>query len=218
VSLEVLVAQETQVRETITLNPWLSFITGFDIYMVLAFVPGTGGKAIVWGWLFGFWLAMITVSVGLTIAAMGIFMFSRYLFQEIIERRYAGFLAFTNNHLEKEGAFYLLTLRMAHAPYSIVNPVSAASRVRIWTLFWTTVIGLLPANAIWVYVGVSLPSLKELATRGPESLITPPLITALVLCASLPILVRWLISRFGMPATDHKIHHATNHKARESKP
>ena len=165
VSLEELADQESRFRAYISLKPWRSFFVGFGIYLGLALVPGTGGKAIVYGWLFGFWQAVTIVSVGLTLAAMVTFSLSRYLFRESIERRYSSFLSLMNKHLEKEGAFYLLTLRMAHAPYSIVNPVSGASRVRTWTFFWTTAVGLIPANAIWVYVGISLPSLGELAEQ-----------------------------------------------------
>ncbi|MEX2468184.1 MAG: VTT domain-containing protein [Pseudohongiellaceae bacterium] len=201
VSLDEIVIQEGQIREIIAQNPWSSFLSGFAVYLLLAFVPGTGGKAVVWGWLFGFWPALITVSIGLAIAAMAIFLLSRYLFQAAIERRYGGFLVLMNRHLEKEGAFYLLTLRMAHAPFSIVNPVSGASRVRAWTFFWTTVVGLMPANIIWIYVGIRLPSLQELAATGPESLIDLPLILALIGCGVLPLLVRWLIRHFGLPGT-----------------
>lgn len=210
-SLEELVNQENRIRAYIALNPWLSFIIGFGIYTGLALVPATGGKAIVYGWLFGFWQAVAIVTVGLTIAAMAIFSLCRYLFQESIERRYTNFLSLMNKHLEKEGAFYLLTLRMAHVPYSIVNPVSGASRVRTWTFFWTTVVGLLPANAIWVYVGMRLPSLRELAESGPNAFIDMPLILALVACATLPILIRWLVSHFGIPATETQVHDATIH-------
>ena len=152
---------------------------------------------IVYGWLFGFWQALIIVTVGLTIAAMAIFALSRYLFRAIIERRYTAFVALMNANIEKEGAFYLLTLRMIHAPFSIVNPVSGASRVSSWIFFWTTVVGLLPANAIWVYVGLSLPSLRELATQGAGAFIDTPLILALVGCGALPIVTRWLLGRFG---------------------
>ena len=208
-SLEQLVNQESRIRAYIALNPWRSFVFGFGIYTGLALVPATGGKAIVYGWLFGFWQGIMIVSVGLTIAAMAIFSLCRYLFQDSIERRYTNFLALMNKHLEKEGAFYLLTLRMAHAPYSIVNPVSGASRVRTWTFFWTTVVGLLPANAIWVYVGIRLPSLRELAESGPNAFIDMPLILALVGCATLPILIRWLVSHFGIPATETQVHDAT---------
>jgi uncharacterized membrane protein YdjX (TVP38/TMEM64 family) len=212
VSLEELADQERRFRAYISLNPWHSFFVGFGIYTGLALVPGTGGKGIVYGWLFGFWQAVTIVSVGLTLAAMVIFSLSRYLFRESIERRYPNFLSLMNKHLEKEGAFYLLTLRMAHAPYSIVNPVSGASRVRTWTFIWTTMVGLLPANAIWVYVGISLPSLGELAERGASSLINLPLITALVVCSTLPLLIRWFISHFGIPATENQVHDATIHE------
>lgn len=211
-SLDLLVEQELRVRQAIADNPLQSFFIGFGLYFILSLVPGTGGKGVVYGWLFGFWQGVTIVTVGLTIAAMIIFYLSRYLFQEAIERRHTRFLALMNKHLEKEGAFYLLTLRMAHAPYSIVNPVSGASRVRSWTFFWTTAVGLLPANMIWVYVGLRLPSLDELATMGPGAFIDLPLIAALVGCALLPPLVRLFISRFGIPGNDIHVHDATIHE------
>lgn len=195
-SLEDLALQEDRFRSAIAQNPLQSFLIGFVVYMVLALVPGTGGKAIVYSWLFGFWQAMLIVTVGLSIAAMLIFTLSRYLFQATIERRYTGFVKTMNAHIEKEGAFYLLTLRMMHAPFSIVNPVSGASRVSSWTFFWTTVVGLVPANAIWAYVGLRLPSLRELAIQGSSAFIDPPLIAALIACGAFPILIRWLFKHF----------------------
>jgi uncharacterized membrane protein YdjX (TVP38/TMEM64 family) len=217
ISLEDLAQQESRIRAYITANPWRSFVIGFGIYAGLALVPGTGGKAIVYGWLFGFWQAVIIVTVGLTLGGMAIFTLSRYLFQESIERRYTDFVSLMNRHLEKEGAYYLLALRMAHVPYSIVNPVSGASRVGSWTFCWTTALGLLPANAIWSYVGVRLPSLRELASSGPGSLIDPPLIATLVVCAALPHLVRWLISRFGIPAPESHDNDTARHESRADK-
>lgn len=196
-SLEDLALQEDRFRAAIAQDPVQSFLIGFFVYTLLALVPGTGGKAIIYSWLFGFWQAMLIVTVGLSIAAMMIFMLSRYLFQATIERRYTSFVETMNAHIEKEGAFYLLTLRMMHAPFSIVNPVSGASRVPSWTFFWTTVVGLVPANAIWAYVGLRLPSLRELALHGSSAFIDAPLIVALVACGAFPILVRWLFKHFG---------------------
>ncbi|HSG15223.1 MAG TPA: VTT domain-containing protein, partial [Anaerolineae bacterium] len=123
-----------------------------------------------------------------------------------IERRFIRFVALMNKHLEAEGAYYLLALRMAHVPYSIVNPVSGASRIRAWTFLWTTAAGLLPANAIWVYVGVRLPSLSDLASNGAGSFIDLPLLLAMIGCAALPHVVRWFISRFGIPTDDRQNH------------
>ena len=197
-SLEDLALQEDRFRSAIAQNPLQSFLIGFVVYTVIALVPGTGGKAIVFSWLFGFWQAMLIVTVGLTIAAMLIFTLSRYLFQATIERRYTSFVTTMNAHIEKEGAFYLLTLRMMHAPFSIVNPVSGASRVHSWTFFWTTLVGLVPANAIWAYVGLRLPSLRELAIQGTSAFIDLPLIAALIACGAFPIIVRWLFNHFGV--------------------
>lgn len=217
VSIEELAEEESRLRGYISLNPWHSFIAGFGIYFGLSLVPGTGGKGIVYGWLFGFWQAVTIVTVGLTLAAMTIFSLSRYLFRESIERRYANPVALMNKHLELEGAFYLLALRMAHAPYSIVNPISGASRVRIWTFCWTTAIGMLPVNAIWVYVGVRLPSLRELASSGPGAFIDLPLILAMVGCAALAPLIRWLLGHFGILAFKTRNHEANNHESQPKK-
>ncbi|MGR9092732.1 MAG: TVP38/TMEM64 family protein [Gammaproteobacteria bacterium] len=200
VSLSELAMHEDRIRVAIAMRPLRSFMLGLAVYITLSLIPGIGGKAIVFGWLFGFWRAVIIVIVSLTCSAMVIFSLSRYLFRDRIERRYTGMLSLMNRHIEKEGAFYLLTLRMAHAPYSIVNPVSGASRVPMWTFVWTTAIGLLPGTAVWAYVGVRLPSLRDLANSGPGSLLDPLLITALVASAMLPLFFRGLVRRFGIPA------------------
>ena len=200
ISLRELAEQESRIRAYILLYPWHSVFVGLGLYTALALVPGTAGKAIVYGWLFGFWQAVAIASIGLTAAAMAIFFLSRYLFQEGIERRYTAVVAVMNEHLKKEGAYYLLALRMAHAPYSIVNPISGASRIRAWTFFWTTAAGMLPVNTIWVYAGGRLPSLHELESNGPGLLVDLPLMLAVVACAVLPHLIRWLISRYGIPS------------------
>jgi uncharacterized membrane protein YdjX (TVP38/TMEM64 family) len=105
VSLEELVYQEELIRSLIALDPLRSFLVGFGIYTALSLVPGTGGKAIVYGWLFGFWQAVTIVTVGLALTGMVIFFLSRYLFQASIERRYTSFVSLMNKHIEKEGAF-----------------------------------------------------------------------------------------------------------------
>ncbi len=51
-------------------------------------------------------------------------------------------------------------------------------------------VGLAPTNSLWVYVGVRLPTLRELAEHGPGSLIDLPLIVAVVSCGVLPFVFR----------------------------
>jgi uncharacterized membrane protein YdjX (TVP38/TMEM64 family) len=198
VSVDQLVAQEERLRQTIMERPWRSFAIGLAIYTIVSLVPGTSGKSVIFGWLYGFWQAVPLILFGLTGAAMAIFYLSRYVFRGWIEHRYERFLAALNRHLKKEGAFYLLTLRMAHFPYSIINLASGASRVQARTFCWTTLVGLLPGTAVFAYVGVRLPSLEELAAHGPGSFIDSHLIIALAVSATFPFVFRYVAQRLGL--------------------
>lgn len=198
VSLEELVVRELRVREAIADRPWRSFTIGLAIYSVVSLVPGTSGKSVIFAWLFGFWQAVVLIVFGLTVAATVMFYLSRYVFRGWIEDRYTKFLTTLNRHLQKEGAFYLLTLRMAHFPFSIINLASGASRVPVRTFCWTTALGLLPGTLIFAYVGIRLPSLDVLARQGAGSLIDAPLIGALAASALFPLVFRWCVRKLGM--------------------
>jgi len=86
-TLDKLVAHEEQLRQMVANNPLVAVFVGFVLYVLLSLIPGTAGKSVVYGWLFGFWWAIIQVNVGLTIAALATFYFSRYLFRDCIASR-----------------------------------------------------------------------------------------------------------------------------------
>jgi uncharacterized membrane protein YdjX (TVP38/TMEM64 family) len=198
VTIEQLVVQEQQVREGIELRPWRSFAIGLAIYAVVSLVPGTSGKSVIFAWLFGFGRAVVMIIAGLTAAALAMFYLSRFVFRSEIEHRYGKFLGALNRHLEREGAFYLLVLRMAHFPYSIINLASGASRVHVRTFCWTTAVGLLPGTVVFAWAGIRLPSLDELVEQGAGSLVDAPLILALALSAVSPVIFRWGARRLGV--------------------
>ena len=198
VSLEELIEHELSLRAAINDRPWRSFGIGLGIYALVSLIPGTSGKSVVFGWLFGFWQGVVIIIFGLTAAATVNFYLSRFIFRDWIERRYEKFLAALNKHLAKEGAFYLITLRMAHFPFSIVNLASGASRVHVQTFCWTTALGLLPGTAVFAWVGVRLPSLDRLASHGAKSLLDPFLFAALAASAIFPIVFRWSIRKLDI--------------------
>lgn len=206
-TLDQLIAQEQLVREAIDLRPWQSFAIGLAIYTVVSLIPGTSGKSVIVGWLFGFLRGVVLIIAGLTVAALAMFYLSRFVFRDEIEHRYGRFLGVLNRHLKKEGAFYLLALRMAHFPYSVINFASGASRVRVSTFCWTTAVGLLPGTFVFVWVGFRLPALEELVEHGPGSLIDAPLVSVLALSAAFPLVFRWGARRLGvLRATDSASH------------
>ncbi len=169
---------------------------GIIAYTLISLVPGTSGKAIVVGWLFGFWAGLTVAMAGLTIAAQIIFVVIRFVFRDAVEAKLGARLKLWEKWLDREGAWFLLTLRMAHVPYSLVNYLSAASRVPQWTFGWTTFVGLLPGTIVFVWMGSRLPTIHELIQHGARELLDPWLWVALVSVAVLPLGIRWLVRAF----------------------
>ena len=189
-SLDALVQRETQLRDTITAHPIQSWLIGFGVYFLASLVPLTGGKSAVFGWLFGFLPAVIMIDGALTLAALVTFLVSRYLIRDAVESRFAVHVERLNHHLERDGPFYLLSLRMAHAPYTFINYVSGALRVPTRTFWWTTQLGLLPGTMVFAFAGSRLPTLRELTEHGAMRLLDPWLLVALVLTGVLPVVIR----------------------------
>lgn len=202
-SLQVLVRHEAALRQSISENAVQAWFIGLGIYFLASLVPGTGGKSVIFGWLFGMWQGVLMVDIALTMAALVTFLIGRHLIQDVIESRFATHVARLNRHLQSDGPFYLLLLRMAHAPFTFVNYTAGALQVPIRTFWWTTHLGILPGTAVFVFAGTRLPTLQELADEGVLRLLDPWLIFALVLTGILPVLIRWLVRKFHKPESDN---------------
>jgi len=213
-SPDEMIRQEKRLRTWIDENPATAFAAGFGVYVLVSMVPFTSGKSIIFGWFFGFWKAMIMIDFALTITAMIAFLFSRYVFLDVVKARLAGFHRWLSEHLERDGPYYLLSVRLMHAPYTLVNYTAGATGVRAWTFWWTTQLGLLPGTVVCALVGSRLPSLEEAYDQGFWSLVDPLLIAGLALTACLPLIIRFALSLWkkrpqppnaGQTATDQKV-------------
>jgi uncharacterized membrane protein YdjX (TVP38/TMEM64 family) len=195
VSLDVLIEEETRLRESLARHPWIGLGIGFLAYLVASLIPGLAGKAMVVGWFYGFWQALIVVNIGLTIAALVTFSASRYFFHDFVASRYGRRLARVNDALEREGVTYLFAARVLHTPFSLTNYVMGVTRIRPRSFWWATQLGILPGNILFVYAGCQVPTLEELAEQGYLSLLSPGLIVAFVALSVLPLLLRPLMRR-----------------------
>lgn len=194
-SLRWLIAEETYLLRAVQANPVRSWLVGFAIYLGLSLIPGTAGKSVIAGWLFGFWAGVLLVDVALTTAAMATFFASRFIFREAIESRFGVHLSRFRKKMESEAGFYLLSLRLLHTPYSALNYVSGAtSIVPASTFLWTTQMGLLPSTMVFVCVGTRVPRLSVVAEKGPMALLDGPLMAALLATSILPIILRAIIA------------------------
>jgi uncharacterized membrane protein YdjX (TVP38/TMEM64 family) len=201
-SLEAIAAQEDRLRALVTKYPVVSWLVGFAVYVVASLVPGTGGKAFVFGWLFGFLPALVIVNFGLTAAALISFAVVRLAFQAAAHRRLGKLIRRIDAALLREGGLYLLTLRLLHVPYTITNYAAGAAAVRTRTFWWTTQFGLLPGNVAFVLAGSQLPSLRQWIQQGPWELINFPLLLSLSLAALAPVGIRSTVRKWRARSTD----------------
>ena len=194
-SLDWLVHQETHLRDFVRTHFMRSWLVGFLIYTCLSLIPGTSGKAVICGWLFGFWASLLMVDLALTLAALITFLASRVLFREAIESRFGLHLVQFRKKLETRAGFYLLMLRLMHTPFSLMNYcVGATNIVPVRTFWWTTQLGLLPTTMVFVYAGTRIPALAVLADQGLLAILDKSLIGALVSISIVPLMLRWVVA------------------------
>ncbi len=200
-ALETLIAQESALRQLVANWPVASFAVGFCLYLLASLVPGTTGKAVVYGWLFGFWTGLVIVSLALALAAVIVCLVVRVLMQDMVQRRFETWIVRLNEGLARDGAVYLVLLRLMQAPYSLTNYAAAATSVRLRTLGWTTLLGMLPSNIAFVLAGTQIPTLQTVVDDGLWSLIDVRLFAALSLLVLAPLAARWLV-RFWLADAD----------------
>jgi uncharacterized membrane protein YdjX (TVP38/TMEM64 family) len=199
-SMAWLVENETCLREFIRHHSWKSWLFGFSVYTAFSLIPGTSGKSVVCGWLFGFWRAVLMVDLGLTIAAVAGFLAARYTVRDAVNARFGGLVGKLDRGLANDGVYYLLMMRMAHLPFSFTNYGAGATSVSLRTFGWTTAIGILPGTMIFVFVGTRIPTLELLSQGGVWRLFDPLLFALLVSTLVFPVLIRWAVRCFRQHA------------------
>jgi len=188
-----LLESESQIEQWCSDHAIAVWAVALVLYVVVtAFsIPVATLLSLALGHLLGFWPAVMVVSFGSSIGATGAMLLGRTLFRESVlsrlgprgERLLRGF--------ERNGAFYLFTLRMMpQVPFVLVNLVMSVSTIRIRTFFWVSQLGMLPATCLYVFTGSQLPSLAAVADGRVGDILTWPLILGLVLLGCFPLVVK----------------------------
>ena len=201
-SLTALAECELQLRSLVGEHPIITFAAALALYVVVTglSLPGAAALSILYGWLFGFWPALVLVSFASTAGATVAFLLSRFLFGAWIQARYRQRLVAFNAAIEREGAFYLFTLRLIpQVPFFVVNAVMGLTKLPTHTFWWVSQLGMLPGTCVFVFAGASAPSLKTIAHKGLGSILDWRLVAALVMLGVVPLLLKRLVRYFRRP-------------------
>ena len=167
------------------------------VYMLIYIVatalslPGAVILTLAGGALFGLVKGTIAVSFASTIGATLACLVSRFLLRDWVQKRFGDKLQRINEGMEREGGFYLFTLRLLPVfPFFVINLAMGLTRIKISTYYWVSQLGMLPATLVYVNAGKELAKLESLA-----GILSPSLIASFVLLGLFPITVKKVVAR-----------------------
>ena len=193
-SLSALQAQRGELLAWRDAQPLLASLIYFAAYVVATALslPGAAILTLAGGAVFGLWWGLLLVSFASTLGATGAFLVARYLARDGIQARYGARLKAINAGIEKEGAFYLFTLRLVPLfPFFLINLLLGLTKMRATTFFWVSQLGMLPGTFVYVNAGTQIAQLKSLG-----GILSPGLIGAFVLLGVFPLIAKKIVDLF----------------------
>ena len=191
VTFDNLKAQQEDLRASTAASP-ARWILGFAlayIVMAAAQLPGAALMTIAAGVLFGLGIGTVVVSFASTIGATVAMLLSRYLLRDSIQNRYGAQLRAFNQGIDRDGGFYLFSLRLIPVvPFFLINLGAGLTSLRTWTFYWVSQVGMLAGTAVYVNAGTQIGQLES-----ASGLLSPQLWGAFALLALFPFIARKIV-------------------------
>ncbi|WP_201574410.1 FAD-dependent oxidoreductase [Psychrobacter sp. H8-1] len=147
-------------------SPLLVIGVFFLLYVLVTAIslPGAAVLTLAAGALFGLAEGLLIVSFASSIGATLAFLTSRYLLRDTIKQRFPERLAAIDTGVEKEGAFYLFTLRLVPIfPFFLINLLMGVTAIKAWTYYWVSQVGMLAGTFVFVNAGTQLAQIDSLS-------------------------------------------------------
>jgi pyruvate/2-oxoglutarate dehydrogenase complex dihydrolipoamide dehydrogenase (E3) component/uncharacterized membrane protein YdjX (TVP38/TMEM64 family) len=134
----------------------LAFMAAY-IAMAAVSIPGASLLTLAGGAIFGLGQGTVLVSFASSIGATLAFLSARFILRDWVQARLGHRLEGLNQGIRKDGAWYLITLRLLPVlPFWVINLALGLTPIGIWTFYWASQVGMLPATVIYVYAGTQL--------------------------------------------------------------
>ena len=187
-TLEYIKSQQQAFADYYAENTLLTIAIYFVIYVITTALslPGAAVLTLVGGALFGLVTGTIVVSFASTLGATLAFLVSRFLLGDYVQNKFSDKLKVINEGIEKEGEFYLFTLRLVPLfPFFLINLVMGLTPIRTVKFFVVSQLGMLPGTIVYVFAGTQLAQIDSL-----QGILSPGLIGAFVLLGVFPLLAK----------------------------
>jgi pyruvate/2-oxoglutarate dehydrogenase complex dihydrolipoamide dehydrogenase (E3) component/uncharacterized membrane protein YdjX (TVP38/TMEM64 family) len=190
-SLEALKAQYGDLVSFRSGQPWAAAGLYAFIYILVTglSLPGAAVLTLAGGAVFGLFWGTVIVSFASTIGATLAFLLARFLFRDWVKNRFPRQFAAVDAGIARDGAFYLLALRLVPAvPFFLVNLLVPLTALPARTFFWVSQVGMLPGTLVYVNAGTQLGQVDSLS-----GILSPGLLLSFTLLGIFPLLARRLL-------------------------
>ena len=172
-------------------RPWLVGGAFFAIYIAVCALslPGAAIMTLAAGAIFGLVNGTVIVSFASAIGATLAMLVSRYVLRDSVQSKFGARLADIDKGIEREGAFYLFTLRLVPIfPFFLINLLMGLTRMKAWTFYWVSQIGMLAGTIVYVNAGTQLAKIESL-----KGILSPGLIGSFVLLGVFPLIAKKIV-------------------------
>ncbi len=190
-SLDFVKQSQGQIAALYADRPLQISLAYFAIYVAITALslPGAAIMTLAGGAVFGLVWGTVLVSFASTAGATLAMLVARYILRDSIEARFGRRLSEVNKGIEREGPFYLFTLRLIPAiPFFALNLLMGLTRMKTLTFFWVSQIGMLAGTIAYVYAGTEIAKIDALS-----GILSPGLIGAFVVLGLFPLLAKKIV-------------------------
>ncbi|PSU49500.1 pyridine nucleotide-disulfide oxidoreductase [Photobacterium frigidiphilum] len=191
-TLEQAKAQQLALQDTIAEKPFLSSLVYFAVYILVTALslPGAAIMTLLGAALFGFWWSLLLISFASTIGATLAFLFSRFILRDWVQAKFGNRIAPINAGIEKDGPFYLFTLRLIPVfPFFLVNLLMGLTPISTRMFYLVSQLGMLAGTAVYINAGTQLGEIESLS-----GIISAPVLVSLALLGLFPLIAKFIMN------------------------
>jgi len=152
-------------------------------------LPGAAIMTLAGGAIFGLVYGTIIVSFASTCGATLCFLGSRFFLRDWVSQKFRSSFEKIHQGVEKEGAFYLFTLRLIPlVPFFVINLTFGLTRMKAGTFALVSQLGMLPGTLAYVNAGTQLSQISS-----PSGILSLPVILSFVLLGFIPWIAKGIV-------------------------
>ncbi len=190
-SLEYFKSQQAAIENWRAAQPAMAALAFFIAYVAVTglSLPGAAVMTLAAGAIFGLLWGTVLVSFASSAGATLAFLASRFLLRDWVQERFGERLRVINLGVEKEGGFYLFTLRLVPVfPFFMINLLMGLTPIRTRTFYWVSQVGMLAGTLVYVNAGTQLAGINSLM-----GILSPALIASFALLGVFPLIAKKIV-------------------------